>query len=53
MNFWDPCFSPEEIAVLERFRRAYERTPFSKVHEANQNAPRGHDLVIAEKPAAA
>ncbi len=53
MNFWDPCFSPEEIAALERFRRAYERTPFSKVHEANQKAPGAHDLALAENHAAA
>lgn len=52
MNFWDPCFAPAEIPVLERFRRAYERTPYSKVHEANQKAPRAHDLVLAEKHAA-
>lgn len=52
MNFWDPCFSEEEIAVLERFRRAYERTPYSRVHEANQKAPRAHDIALDAKPAA-
>lgn len=52
MNFWDPCFSKEEIAVLERFREAYERTPYSRVHDANQRADRGHDMTLRAKPAA-
>lgn len=48
LNFWHPCFSAEEIVVLEKFRRAYETGPLSKVHAANQGQRRGHDLV---KPA--
>lgn len=44
MNFWHPCFSAEEIAVLERFRAAYEMSPLSRVHAENQGQPRGHDL---------
>lgn len=45
MNFWHPCFSEEEIAVLEKFRRAYETGPLSKVHAENQGQRREHDLV--------
>jgi aspartyl/asparaginyl beta-hydroxylase (cupin superfamily) len=52
LNFWDPCFSKEEIPVLERFREAYERTPYSRVHEANERAARTHDIPLPEKPAA-
>lgn len=48
MNFWHPCLSAEEIVVLEKFRRAYETSPLSKVHAENQDQRRGHDLV---KPA--
>lgn len=48
MNFWHPCLSQEEIAVLEKFRRAYETGPLSKVHAENQDQRRDHDLV---KPA--
>jgi len=44
MNFWHPCFSEQEIQVLEKFRRAYERGPFSLVHAQNQAARRAHDL---------
>ena len=44
MNFWHPCFSSEEIAVLERFRTAYELSPLSRVHAENQGQKRGHDL---------
>lgn len=44
MNFWHPCFSMQEIAVLEKFRQAYERSPFSLVHAQNQAAKRAHDL---------
>jgi aspartyl/asparaginyl beta-hydroxylase (cupin superfamily) len=51
MNFWHPCFSAEEIAVLERFRTAYEMSPLSRVHAENQARPRGHDL--ARGPASA
>jgi aspartyl/asparaginyl beta-hydroxylase (cupin superfamily) len=50
MNFWHPCFSAEEIAVLERFRTAYETSPLSRVHAENQGQKRGHDL--ARGPAA-
>jgi aspartyl/asparaginyl beta-hydroxylase (cupin superfamily) len=46
LNFWHPCFSPEEIAVLERFRRAYERSPLGRVHEDNQATLRAHDLAL-------
>jgi aspartyl/asparaginyl beta-hydroxylase (cupin superfamily) len=46
MNFWHPCFSADEIAVLERFRTAYEQTPLSRVHEDNQAARRAHDLAM-------
>ncbi len=46
LNFWHPCFSAEEIAVLERFRRAYERSPLGRVHEDNQAAQRAHDLAM-------
>jgi aspartyl/asparaginyl beta-hydroxylase (cupin superfamily) len=45
MNFWHPCLSLEEITVLERFRRAYETGPLSKVHAENQGQRRAHDLV--------
>ncbi len=48
MNFWHPCFSAPEIAVLEKFRRAYETGPLSKVHAENQGQRRGHDMA---KPA--
>ena len=44
MNFWHPCFRQEEIPILERYRRAYEATPLSRVHQDNQGAQRGHDL---------
>jgi aspartyl/asparaginyl beta-hydroxylase (cupin superfamily) len=44
MNFWHPCFRTEELPVLERFRAAYEQTPFSRVHQDNQDHARGHDL---------
>jgi beta-hydroxylase len=46
MNFWHPCFSQKEIAVLEKFREAYERSPFSMVHAQNQAARRAHDLEV-------
>ncbi len=47
MNFWHPCFSPEEIAVLERFRSAYEQSPLSRIHAENQAQKRGHDVALA------
>ena len=47
MNFWHPCFRSEELPVLERFRAAYEQTPFSRVHQDNQRAARGHDIMAA------
>ena len=55
MNFWHPCFSEQEIKVLERFRTAYERSPLSMAHAQNQAAKRAHDLEVAKvaKPAAA
>jgi aspartyl/asparaginyl beta-hydroxylase (cupin superfamily) len=46
MNFWHPCLSPEEIAVLQRFRTAYEKSPSGRVHEDNQAARRTHDLAM-------
>jgi aspartyl/asparaginyl beta-hydroxylase (cupin superfamily) len=44
MNFWHPRFQSQEIPVLERYRAAYEQTPYSRVHNNNQRADRGHDL---------
>jgi aspartyl/asparaginyl beta-hydroxylase (cupin superfamily) len=44
LNFWHPCFRAEEIPVLDRYRRAYEQTAFSRVHERNQRTARSHDL---------
>jgi aspartyl/asparaginyl beta-hydroxylase (cupin superfamily) len=52
MNFWHPCFSPQEIAVLERFRAAYEMSPLSRVHAENQAQGRGHDVALGEHRAA-
>lgn len=46
MNFWHPCFSTDEIAVLERFRAAYEKSPLGRVHEDNQAAQRAHDVAM-------
>jgi hypothetical protein len=46
MNFWHPCFSPEEIPVLERLRTAYELSPLSRIHAENQGQRRGHDLAL-------
>ncbi|HVO09732.1 MAG TPA: aspartyl/asparaginyl beta-hydroxylase domain-containing protein [Vicinamibacteria bacterium] len=46
LNFWHPCFAPEEIPALERFRRAYERSPLGRVHEDNQVLRRAHDLAL-------
>jgi len=46
LNFWHPCFSREEVAVLERLRAAYERRPLGRVHEDNQAALRAHDLAL-------
>ena len=51
INFWHPCFAPEEIPVLERFRQAYELAPLSRVHERNQAEKRAHDLATAVVPA--
>ena len=51
MNFWHPCFSDQEIRVLERFRAAYEQTPLSRVHKQNQDAKRAHDMEVARVPA--
>jgi aspartyl/asparaginyl beta-hydroxylase (cupin superfamily) len=54
MNFWHPCLSDREIEVLERFRAAYERSPFALVHAQNQAAKRAHDLEVKRvAPAAA
>jgi hypothetical protein len=53
MNFWHPCFRAEEIPVLERFRRAYEASPLSRVHERNQTALGKHDMASAKVVAAA
>jgi beta-hydroxylase len=56
VNFWHPCFSPKEIQVLEKFRQAYERSPFSMVHAQNQAAKRAHDVElksVKDKPRAA
>jgi aspartyl/asparaginyl beta-hydroxylase (cupin superfamily) len=50
MNFWHPCFAPEEIPTLERFRTAYERSPLSRVHAENQQQKRGHDLALRTLP---
>lgn len=46
INFWHPCFQAEEIETLERFRRAYELAPLSRVHERNQAEKRAHDLAV-------
>lgn len=46
LNFWHPCFSPEEIEVLARFRAAYEKSPLGRVHEDNQAVGRDHDLAL-------
>jgi aspartyl/asparaginyl beta-hydroxylase (cupin superfamily) len=46
MNFWHPCFSTDEIRVLERFRAAYEKNPLGRVHEDNQAAQRAHDVAM-------
>lgn len=46
MNFWHPCFQPQEVPVLDRYRAAYEQTPLSRVHRDNQAAPRGHDVAV-------
>ena len=46
INFWHPCFAPEEIPVLERFRKAYEKSPLGRVHEDNQAVQRAHDLAM-------
>lgn len=55
MNFWHPVFSDQEIKALERFRRAYELSPVSKLHADNQAAKRAHDLetkgVVVPQPA--
>ena len=53
MNFWHPCFSPDEIRVLERFRTAYETSPLSRVHAENQAQQRGHDVAKVAVPPAA
>lgn len=53
MNFWHPCFRAEELPVLERFRRAYETSPASRVHERNQEALRKHDIVAPNVTVAA
>jgi aspartyl/asparaginyl beta-hydroxylase (cupin superfamily) len=47
LNFWHPCFSREEVAVLERFRTAYERSPLGRVHADNQAVRGVHDLALA------
>jgi hypothetical protein len=47
LNFWHPRFRNEELPVLGRLRSAYEQTPFSLVHQGNQQAGRGHDMVVA------
>lgn len=44
MNFWDPCFSEEELPVLEEFRRAYEKHPVAAQHAHNQNKKRPHSI---------
>jgi aspartyl/asparaginyl beta-hydroxylase (cupin superfamily) len=46
INFWHPCFQSDEIPTLERFRRAYEHAPLSRVHERNQAEKRAHDLAV-------
>ena len=51
MNFWHPCFSDQEIRVLERFRTAYEHGPLGKVHAGNQAARRAHDVEVGRVPA--
>jgi aspartyl/asparaginyl beta-hydroxylase (cupin superfamily) len=53
MNFWHPCFSEQEISVLERFRAAYERSPLSMVHAQNQAAKRAHDMEVGRVSKAA
>lgn len=56
MNFWHPCFSDQEIRVLERFRAAYERNPMAKMHADNLAAKRAHDIetkaIVADTRAA-
>jgi len=32
LNFWNPCFSADEISVLEEFRKAYELLPGPRRH---------------------
>jgi len=56
LNFWHPCFSEQEIKVLERYRTAYERGPVAQLHADIQAAKRTHDLAtgqVVTKPAAA
>lgn len=44
LNFWHPCFSPQEIPVLEDFRRAYENHPIATQHAHNQARARSHNI---------
>ena len=44
LNFWHPCFSEEEIPVLEKFRTAYEKHPVAAQHAHNQNKKRSHSI---------
>ncbi len=44
LNFWHPCFSAEEIPVLEGFRSAYELSPLAQQHAHNQAKKRAHSI---------
>lgn len=46
LNFWHPCFSEEEIDVLEEFRRAYELHPMAQQHAKGQELQRDNNMAI-------
>lgn len=52
LNFWHPCFRPEEISVLENFRVAYEKHPMAVQHAHNQEKKRSHTLKKVDEQAA-
>lgn len=49
-SIYHPCFSDDEIPVLEAFGNAWQALPVTKLYENYQHRPRQNNLVMHGKP---
>ena len=52
-SIYHPCFSDDEIPVLEAFGNAWQVLPVTKLYESYQHRPRQNNLVMHGKPSTA